>query len=144
MQLKDPQAFLHILDCAVQLDMPQLLACCEHFLAMDPSEQVDMAALAERLPSQSLLRIAKGSCKAFGSMRARVSKHIASRKSDCTCYYTQRYGGTKDYCSSCSNFFESTEDNSKYVPAPKQFLRMAQGLSVQNRQSDVAVESEGS
>lgn len=130
-----------MLDCAVQLDMPQLLACCEHFLAVDLLGQVDMAALAEHLPGQSLLRIAKGSCNANQSMRAEVSKHVSSRKSECTCSYTwtHRFGGSRYSCSACDKFAASMEDISKYVPTPKQFLRMAQGLSVQDRQLDVGV-----
>ncbi len=104
-----------------------------------------MAALAEHLPGQSLLRIAKGSCSALQNMRADVSKHVSSRKSECTCSYTwtRKYGGSRHSCSACDKFAASMEDIIKYVPTPKQFLRMAQGLSVQDRQLDVGVESEG-
>ena len=123
-----------MLDCAVQLDMPQLLACCEHFLAVDLLGQVDKAALAEHLPGQSLLRIAKGSCNAFQSMRAEVSKHASVRNSECTVfvYMAQKFGDIRHTgsCLACDKFAASMEDISKYVPTPKQFLRMAQGLSV--------------
>ena len=51
----DPKTFRDLLDAAVQFDMKNLLACCEHCIAGDISGKFD--EVVHHLPPQSMLRI---------------------------------------------------------------------------------------
>ena len=55
------EIFLEILDGAVRFDMPKLLACCEHRIALDRSDRSGLwlpSLLEEHLPVSSAVRIA--------------------------------------------------------------------------------------
>jgi hypothetical protein len=61
LQALQEEAFLGILDGAVRFNMPKLLACCAHRIAVDFSDQSGLwlpSLLEEHLPLSSAVRIA--------------------------------------------------------------------------------------
>lgn len=66
-------SFTHILERAMQSDMPKLLTCCEYHIAADPLHRFHPVAsrLGHVLPLSSFYRIAEGLSIGFENMAAR-------------------------------------------------------------------------
>ena len=85
MQKQSIDSFMRILDTAITLHMPKLLACCEYHIAVDPNLirrfQENASHLSYRLPLSSALCIAKGLRIAHQkATQNTLSFHMPSRK----------------------------------------------------------------
>ena len=122
MQDQSLDGFMHIMDCALQFDMPKLLACCEYHIAADPLQRFQPVSLRLRdaLPNGSVLRIAEGLASAFETMAASPQCH-------CVCCRKGRAGINISVptCASCTGKDLARALLWKYVPGPSSFLLMA-------------------
>ena len=90
MQDRPLEVFWHMLECATVYDMPKLLACCEHHLAIDPLQRFKVLpasfSLGQQLPGCSLLRVADALRAAFHKMAAGQSRRkMPLERCDCQC-----------------------------------------------------------
>ena len=62
MQDQSLEAFMHTLDSACLLDMPKLLACCEHHICADPKQRFGLKQLqlSRQFATTSALRVPEG------------------------------------------------------------------------------------
>ena len=120
-------SFTHILECAAQFDMPQLLACCEYHIATDPHDRFQPVAsrLQHVLPLSSFYRIAEGLSTGFEHMAA---SSLPSEQ-HCPCGYCGH--AREGVCVCVPGSPSSSKDcaralRAKSLPGPKDFLQMAQ------------------
>ena len=95
MQDKPLEVFWHMLDCASVYNMPKLLACCEHHLAIDPLQRFKVLpasfASEQQLPGCSLLRVADALRAAFHKMAVdHASPKMPLERCDCPCCHIVR------------------------------------------------------
>jgi hypothetical protein len=92
-----------MLECATAYDIPKILACCEHHLAIDPLQRFKVLpasfSLGQQLPGCSLLRVADALRAAFhklavnqhdavwctGSLRLAARCSLPPERCDCQC-----------------------------------------------------------
>ena len=138
-QEKSSEHFLVIVHEAVQMGMPKLLACCEHHIACNPSDWLEGSVVAKRLSKIlsgcSALRIAAGLQKAYLFVLSDTNA-IRGDRCECKCCVGRREDRqwhSNQYCKcnlemaigwgTLSHIVRA--NLRKHVPAPAEFLRMA-------------------
>lgn len=121
------------------MGMPKLLACCEHHIACNASDWLEGSAVAKELskllPGYSALRIAAGLQKAYLSVLSKTNA-IRGNRCECKCCDGRRehkQWHSNQYCK-CNIVMAIGWDTlssmvgadlRKHVPAPAEFLKMA-------------------
>ena len=80
LQGKCAKQVLQLVDTAIQLDMPKLLACCESHIAAESGSKFDLLQLASHLPVSSALRISKGLRDAYLKCRSYLRHDVPNPK----------------------------------------------------------------
>lgn len=120
-------SFTHILERAMQSDMPKLLTCCEYHIAADPLHRFHPVAsrlgLRHVLPLSSFYRIAEGLSIGFENMAARslLSERrcgYCMQSKEGVCIYVPGSPGSGKKCARALH--------AKFLPGPHDFLQMAQ------------------
>ena len=131
-QDQKPEDFLHIMKSASLYGMPQLLACCEYYLALSTltASHADVRAqcAAEPLLVRSWHRIAEAFCEAWkSSAGSEAPKKSSSQPCSCSwCRYCrgEQYGGHELHCK-CTQAFPTVSARESFLPSPKEFMEMA-------------------
>ncbi len=119
-------SFRDTLDCAMQFDMPKLLACCEYHIAAGPHHKFHVAScLGHALPISSMFRIAEGLSACIEKMAA--CSVPSGKYCSCDCCMRSTAGvcicvpGCPNNSKECARVLRA-----KYVPGPMEFLQMVQ------------------
>ncbi len=139
LQGQDIDVFFRDMKSAAMFDMPKLLACYEHYIALHRVDVPDSVlwnrCRREQQLTHSFARIAEGVNMAFDSLKSR-----ALREEQCRCHYGDSddrdwYGrvcklfGLFDVYEPCcgKNSLMTSSEIRGLVPTPMEFLKMAEG-----------------